>query len=62
MLRKTTRALLEALDAGLLDPMTVITACLNQMGEDEVADMCETNELLETADDEDEDEFVIDEY
>lgn len=62
MLRKTTRALLEALDAGLVDPMTVIHACLNQMSEDEVADMCETNELLETADEEDDDEFVIDEY
>jgi len=44
--RRTTIALLELVDDGLLDPVTVLEAALNYMSEDEVADMARINEFI----------------
>ena len=44
--RKATTKILEAMDAGTLDPKTVAEACLTYMSEDDVSDMLEAEELL----------------
>lgn len=53
--REYTRKLLEAIQEGMLDRDTVITAALNHLSEAEVRDMCEANGFLEAEEDEDED-------
>lgn len=57
MTRKVTIKLLEMLEEGVIQPDTVIMACLKYMSEDEVANMAHINGFL---DDEDDDE--VDEY
>ena len=46
MTRKATNELLELIEGGILDKDTVIMACLKYMSEDEVAEMCYSNEFL----------------
>lgn len=46
--RQYTNQLIDMLDNGLLDHKTVLTACLNYMSEQEVQDMCEANEFIES--------------
>jgi len=53
--RKVTNQLLEMIEDGILDPQTVLEACLSYMSEADVADMARANELLEE-EEEDEDE------
>lgn len=52
-IRKATNKLLEMVDNGLLNPMTVVTMCLKWMSEDDVEEMCTANEIyLEAEEDE----------
>ena len=53
--RKVTTQLLEMIEDGILDPQTVLEACLSYMSEADVADMAHSNEFLgEEEEDEDE--------
>jgi len=52
--RKMTNQLIEMVDEGILDPRTVLLACLSYMSEDDVADMAEANELCFSDPEEDE--------
>lgn len=45
MTRKYTNHLLELMDEGILDPKTVAQMALIYMSEDDVADMCQHNDL-----------------
>jgi hypothetical protein len=47
MSRKYTNQLIEMIDNGLISKDTVITACLSYMSEDEVKDLCESNDFIE---------------
>lgn len=51
MVRKATNKILEMVEEGLLDPDTVILACLKYMSEDDVADMALHNEFFEDRED-----------
>lgn len=53
--REATNKLLELIEDGILDRDTVIMACVKYMSEDDVADMCHSNEFF-FDDDEDDDE------
>ena len=55
MSRKFTNKLWDMIDNGLINKDTVITACLKYMSEDDVKDMMEHNEFIDS-EDEDEDE------
>jgi len=52
--RKMTKKVIEAIDEGILDPNTIVLACLNYMSEDEVTDMCRANDFFMYEDDEEE--------
>ena len=58
-MREYTNRLLEMIEEDLLDPIKVVEMCLNYMSEDEVKDMCQSNDLsdymFDSEDDEDED-------
>ena len=54
--RKVTTQLLEMIEDGILDPQTVLEACLSYMSEADVADMAHSNEFLGEEEEEDEDE------
>lgn len=56
MAREHTNKLLEMIEEGLLNPDTVILACLKYMSEDEVKDMMEANEFILDEEEEDEEE------
>lgn len=61
--RKVTRQLLDAIEEGIVSKDDVIRACLDYMSEADVADMCENEGLLETDQDEENEEgFLIDEF
>jgi hypothetical protein len=47
MSREATNKLLELVEEGLLDKDTVIMACLKFMSEDDVEEMCHSNEFFE---------------
>lgn len=49
--RKATNRLLELVNDGEMDPMMALQMCLDWMSEAEVADMMDSNDLLETDDD-----------
>ena len=49
--RKATVRLLEMVNDGEMDPMMALQMCLDWMSEAEVADMMDSNDLLETDDD-----------
>lgn len=53
--REYTRKLLEAIQEGMIDRDTVITAALQHMSEDEVRDMCEANGFFEHEEEDEED-------
>lgn len=52
MSREYTELLLQMVDEGMLDPDTVIMACVKYMSEDDVRDMMEMNEFIFEEDDE----------
>ena len=55
--RKVTRALINMMDQGVLDPRSLADTCLGYMSEDEVADMARTNDLVDH-DEESESEYT----
>ena len=64
-MREYTNRLLEMIEEDMLDPIKVVEMCLNYMSEDEVKDMCQSNDLSDymfnSDDEEDEDEDYYDE-
>lgn len=62
-MRDYTNRLLEMIEEDSLDPIKVVEMCLNYMSEDEVKDMCQSNDLSDYmfSDDEDEDDTDDDE-
>jgi hypothetical protein len=54
-----TCRLLEAVDEGLVDPEAALRACLGYMSESDVEDMIRVNELLDLAEEEEEEEDYI---
>ena len=44
-MRDYTNRLLEMIEEDMLDPIKVVEMCLNYMSEDEVKDMCQSNDL-----------------
>lgn len=54
--RKTATKLLELVEQGVLDPMSVLEAALDYMSEDDVEDMAWSNQFLSEDDEEDSDE------
>ena len=58
MPRKNTNLLLEMVSDGTLDKDALIQACLMWMSEDEVTEMAQRNEFLESDDDVDVDESM----
>lgn len=50
--RKVTNQLLELVEEGVLDPQTVLEACLRYMSESDVADMARSNDLIEDEEEE----------
>lgn len=75
MSREVTTALREAIDSGAVDSEDILRMCLNYMGEAEVEDMLESNDLsyiyqapageeylFLDPDDDDDDESDVDEY
>lgn len=59
--RKTTAKLLELVEQGVLDPMSVLEAALDYMSEDDVEDMAWSNQFLSEDEEEDEEESDEDE-
>lgn len=53
MSRQITNQLYDMMDQGVIDPRTIVEACLAYMSEDDVADMARCNEFI-VEDDEDE--------
>lgn len=53
--REYTSMLYDLMDEGAMDPRAVAEMCLAYMSEDEVKDMCRSNDIL-PADEQDEDE------
>jgi hypothetical protein len=51
LVRKATNRLLELVNDGEMDPMMALQMCLDWLTEDEVAEMMDANNLLETDDD-----------
>jgi len=50
--RKVTNQILELIEDGVLDPQTVVEACLSYMSEADVADMARSNELIDDTEEE----------
>lgn len=63
-MREYTNRLLEMIEEDMLDPIKIVEMCLNYMSEDEVKDMCQSNDLsdymFDSDDEEDEDEDYTD--
>jgi hypothetical protein len=55
-IRPWTCRLLEAVNEGMLDANTVLTAALNHLSEDDVRDLCEANQFFDAEDDPDGDD------
>ena len=57
-MREYTNRLLEMIEEDLLNPIRIVEMCLNYMSEDEVKDMCQSNDLSDYmfGDEEDEDD------
>lgn len=62
-MREYTNRLLEMIEEDMLDPTKIVEMCLNYMSEDEVKDMCQSNDLSDYmfGDEEDEDDTDDDE-
>lgn len=56
MSRKFTNKLYDMIDNGLIDKDLVIMACLKYMSEDDVKDMMEHNEFIDSEEEDDEDQ------
>lgn len=54
--REYTCMLFDLMDEGALDPRAVAEMCLAYMSEDEVKDMCRSNDILPADEDKEEDE------
>lgn len=52
--RKYTNKLFEMLEQGIIDPIKVTEMCLAYMSEDEVKDMCWSNDLFQEEDEQEE--------
>ena len=50
--RKITCKLLDMMDEDVIDSRVLVKMCLNWMSEDDVAEMADRNDLLETDEDE----------
>lgn len=50
--RKITNQILELIEEGVLDPQTVVEACLSYMSESDVSDMAHSNDLVSEDEDE----------
>ncbi len=55
--REYTCMLYDMMDEGTLDPKTVAEMCLAYMSEDEVKDMCRSNDILPEGEDEEDEEY-----
>ena len=44
--RKYTTKLFEAMEQDMIDPIRVVEMCLSYMSEDEVKDMCHSNDIV----------------
>ena len=55
-MREYTNRLLEMIEEDMLDPIKVVEMCLNYMSEDEVKDMCQSNDLSDYMFDSDDDD------
>lgn len=56
--RQVTCKLLEGVDEGIIDPKTLVEACLIWMSEDDVREMAEENGFLEEEEEEEDEEAV----
>ena len=54
--RKFTNKLIELIEENILDPKDVVIMCLKYMSEDDVEDMCKSNEIFNYDEDEDDDD------
>jgi hypothetical protein len=54
--RPNTCKLLDMMEQGTLDPLTVAQRCLDYMSEDEVTDMAETEGFIETEEENDDEQ------
>ena len=55
-MRKATNQLIELIDDDLIDPYEVAIMCLKWMSEDDVAKMCEENDVFWIIEDEEDEE------
>jgi hypothetical protein len=53
-MREYTNKLLEMIEEDMIDPITVVEMCLSYMSEDEVKDMCLSNDLIDNDEEEEE--------
>jgi hypothetical protein len=53
-MREYTNKLLELIEEDMIDPINVVEMCLSYMSEDEVKDMCLSNDLFDEDDEEEE--------
>ena len=56
MCREATNQLIELIDDDLIDPYEVAIMCLKWMSEDDVAEMCEENDVFWIIEDEEDEE------
>ena len=45
-MRKYTKMVLDMMDEGVMSPAAIAEMCLSYMSEDDVKDMCQSNDLL----------------
>lgn len=50
--RKYTNKLFEAMEQEIIDPIRVVEMCLSYMSEADVADMCQSNDIVFDANEE----------
>ena len=46
-MREYTNKLLEMIEEDMIDPINVVEMCLSYMSEDEVKDMCLSNDIID---------------
>ena len=59
-MREYTNRLLEMIEEDMLDPTKIVEMCLNYMSEDEVKDMCQSNDLSDYMFEDEEDDDTDD--
>lgn len=55
--RKFTNKLLDLIEENILDPKDVVIMCLKYMSEDDVEDMCKSNEIFNDDEYEEEEDY-----